>query len=93
MKERIIFNVILLLSCLFTPWWFVALVMVIGMIIFEAYVEGIFGAVFTDILLGGSNWSIFFGINFLISIGAILFYIFAFYLRRRLFFVSDKGRF
>lgn len=79
MKKRIIFDIILLGTIFYAPWWIVAILAFAGVFYYPAYLEiFIFGMLF-DILYGSGSYSLsgVYGI-----LGATAIYIIASYARR-----------
>jgi uncharacterized membrane protein YuzA (DUF378 family) len=52
---RIVFDIIVLLSCIFAPWMLVVTLTIIGLISFESWIEGLVGVILLDMLLFGGS--------------------------------------
>lgn len=58
---RIIFSIIFLLAVVWTPWWLIVCIALVGMFYFDWYVEALIGAFIFDSLYGvGGFTNIFF---------------------------------
>jgi hypothetical protein len=81
---RIIFNVLMLGSILFLPWWVTVIVAVGFLLKFSAY-EVILWGVFADVLYSSSVIS-FYNIEFLFTIGAVTMFIIGYFIKKKLMF-------
>lgn len=52
MKNRIIFNLVLLVAVFYSPWWLVAILGFIGVFLFAQYYEVIVVGLIMDLLYG-----------------------------------------
>jgi len=84
MVLRVIFNILMLGSILFLSWWVTAIVAIGFLFKFRAY-EIILWGIFADVLYGASVPS-FYNIEFLFTIGAIVFFILSYFLKKKLMF-------
>lgn len=84
MVLRIAFNVLMFASVLFLPWWVTVIVAVVFLFKFTAYEIMLWG-VFADVLYSASVPS-FYNIEFLFTIGAIVIFVLAYFIKRRLMF-------
>lgn len=50
---RIIFDVMVILACIYAPWMLVATLLIIGLLAFNGWAEGIVATVLLDIILFG----------------------------------------
>jgi hypothetical protein len=81
---RVIFNILMLGSILFLPWWVTAIIAVGFLFKFKAY-EVILWGVFADILYSSPAPS-FYNIEFLFTIGAVVFFVLTYFIKKRLMF-------
>lgn len=81
---RVIFNILMLMSVLFLPWWVTAIIAVGFLYKFRAY-EIILWGVFADVLYSSSVIS-FYNIEFVFTIGAIVFFILSYFIKKKLMF-------
>lgn len=81
---RIAFNVLMFTSVLFLPWWITAIIAISFLFKFTAY-EIILWGVFADMLYSASAPS-FYNIEFLFTISAIVIFVLAYFIKKRLMF-------
>ena len=55
MKKRIIFDLVLLGSVFYTPWWIIGMLAFIGAFLFPLFYEIIILGILVDILYGGPS--------------------------------------
>jgi hypothetical protein len=72
-KIRIIFDLGLIFSAVFLPWWFVIILLILGISIFDSYYEAFLIAFFIDSVYSISR-EFFYGISFIYFLIILIFY-------------------
>lgn len=83
--RRILFSVCLLVLVLVAPYWIYLPVILVGVVVFPTFVEGIVVALMADALYGHSDGAIFI-LNFPYALGVAVLVSFAPIIRKRLRF-------
>jgi len=81
---RILFNTCVLICAVFLPWWISALAVVIGLILFKAYVESVIWAVLIESIY---RYADHFPVVLVVTIALFAFFSF---IRSRLVFVRNE---
>ncbi|MCK5027416.1 MAG: hypothetical protein KAS07_03280 [Candidatus Pacebacteria bacterium] len=61
---RIIYDIALLASILFFPWWIIVMVVCVGVILYEQYIECVIAGVVIDMLYGTYLFPVIFTLSF-----------------------------
>lgn len=85
MYLRLVLNILLFLTILFLPWWFVLLAALALLIVFDAY-EILFWGLFIDALYGNPSTFILFSFEYVFTIGFLAVLIISFIIKRKVIF-------
>jgi len=86
--KRVIFGVILVLSVYFAPFWLTAILVFLGMILFNFYIEGVVAMLFSDLFFGVGEMR-FFNILFFSTIISLFSLLFIEMLKKKLKFYTN----
>jgi hypothetical protein len=84
-KIRIIFDLSLIFSAVFLPWWFITIFIILGISFFSNYYEAFIIAFFVDSVYGISR-EFFYGISFSYFLIVLIFYFFIDWIKMKLRF-------
>jgi len=86
--SRLAADLALLAGVFLGPWWLVLAAAVVFMFLCDSFVEGLFAALFLDLLYGAPG--VFLGFPFVITATAAVIFIMIFPLKRSLIFYSRR---